>query len=155
MATRRQAREWAFQLLFQIDVNPGSATARALKHFWKEHTADPKARMFAELLVYGVVEHREDIDQRITEFTLNWDMKRMGAVERNIIRMAMFELIHCPDVPAAVVINEAVDLAKYFGSTESGRFVNGILDRARKELGQKKGDAGTPGPAEKAPPAKS
>jgi transcription antitermination protein NusB len=133
MATRRQAREWAFQLLFQLDANPQDPQ-KAFRVFWKEHKSDQKARMFAEMLVEGVHNSLEEIDTKIVELALNWDIKRMGNVERNVMRMAIFEMMNFEDIPAAVTINEAVDIAKYFGSNESGKFVNGILDRARKEL---------------------
>ena len=133
MATRRHAREWAVQLLFQLDLNP-SAIDGALKEFWSTTESDSKSRDFAEKLVRGVCTNREQIDEALSAFTSNWELHRIGVVERNVMRMAIFEFLYCDDVPAAVSINEAVDLAKFFSVRESGRFVNGVLDRARKEL---------------------
>ena len=133
MATRRQAREWSFQLLFQLDLNPDEFE-KVFKQFWRERKADPPTRLFAEALVVGVREHLSEIDAKIKEYAHNWDIKRIGVVERNVIRMALYEMLYCNDVPPVVSINEAVDITKYFGNAESGKFVNGILDRARKDL---------------------
>jgi len=133
MATRRHAREWGFQILFQLDMNPGELPA-VFKEFWRGRKTDGKTRCFAETLVVGVRDHLEEIDNKIKGYAQNWDIKRMGAVERNVMRMALYEMLYCDDVPPVVSINEAVDITKYFGTAESGKFVNGILDRARKDL---------------------
>ncbi len=148
MATRRHAREWCFQILFQLDMNPGELPA-VFKEFWKVRKTDPKTRLFAETLVGGVKDHLDEIDAKIKEYAHNWDIKRMGAVERNVMRMALYEMRYCEDVPPVVSINEAVDIAKYFGSVESGKFVNGILDRARKDLSRPA--RGGPAPTETKP----
>ena len=120
-------------MLFQLDMNPGEID-KAFKLFWRDKKADTKTRHFAEALVIGVREHLAEIDEKIKGYAVNWDIKRMGVVERNVMRMALYEMLHCPDVPPVVSINEAVDITKYFGNAESGKFVNGILDRARKDL---------------------
>jgi len=133
MATRRDAREWAVQILFEMDFNPKGLES-VLAEFWREHEADPAARGFAEELVRGVRRHLDEIDARIRTYAANWDLARMAAVDRNAIRMALFEMLYRDDIPPVVSINEAIDIAKYFSSFESGRFVNGILDRARKEI---------------------
>jgi len=133
MATRRQAREWGFQILFQLDMNPGELPV-VFKEFWRVRRSDGKTRAFAEALVVGVRDHLEEIDAKIKSYAQNWDIKRMGAVERNVMRMALYEMLYCEDVPPVVCINEAVDITKYFGNAESGKFVNGILDRARKDI---------------------
>ncbi len=135
MATRRQGREWAVQLLFQLDLNPGELE-KAFAGFWQDLTAEPEAREFAEELVRGVMEHKKELDASIVKCAKNWTVKRMGVVDRNVIRMALYEMHHKDDIPSVVSINEAVDIVKYFSSTESGKFVNGILDRARKDLEQ-------------------
>jgi transcription antitermination protein NusB len=135
MATRRMAREWAVQVLFGLDLNP-AAPETVLAGFWREREADATARAFTERAVRGVMAHRDAIDACLAAHAEHWDVARMGVIERNVMRLALYELMYCPDIPAAVTINEAVDIAKYFSSTESGRFVNGILDRARKELGR-------------------
>ena len=142
MATRRHAREWGFQILFQLDMNPDEVD-KVFRQFWKDKKADGKTRHFAEALVIGVREHLAEIDEKIKGYALNWDIKRMGVVERNVIRMALYEMLYCEDVPPVVSINEAVDITKYFGNAESGKFVNGILDRARKDLTRSaRGNAG-------------
>ena len=135
MGDRRSGREWAVQFLFQFDFNPEDDDA-AFAEFWREREPSEKARQFAEQLVRGVLAHREEIDGRLQEYAENWDLKRMSVVDRNIMRVALFEMLHCPDVPPVVSINEAVEIAKVFSDTESHHFVNGILDRARKSLGR-------------------
>ena len=133
MAMRRHAREWAVQFLFQRDFNAGELD-RALADFWGEKQADPKLRRFAEELIHGVLDHLADLDAKIGSYAEHWDMKRMNAVDRNVIRLALYEMLYRPDIPPVVSINEAVEIAKSFSAPESGRFVNGILDRARKDL---------------------
>lgn len=141
MATRRQAREWAVQLLFQFDLNPDE-TDGAFRYFWSTHKLDGnsdrvrKSREFTEGLVRGVRGRLSELDDEIRKYARNWDIRRMGVIERNVLRMALYEMTHEKDVPPVVIINEAVDIAKYFSSTESGKFVNGILDRACRESGR-------------------
>lgn len=133
MATRRDAREWAVQLLFELDMNSGDFAER-FDNFWQERETDSKTREFAEGLIRGVLDNRGRIDSAIRTYAANWDIHRMAVVDRNILRLALYEIMLRPDIPAVVSINEAVDLAKYFNSVESGRFVNGILDRVRRDL---------------------
>jgi N utilization substance protein B len=134
MTTRRDAREWAVQLLFAMDFNPPEDIDAVLAEFWQGKVVPAKQQSFTERLVRGVVKHRADLDVALREYAENWDISRMGAVERNVMRMALFELLHCEDIPPVVSINEAVDIAKYFSTGEAGKFVNGILDRVRKTL---------------------
>jgi len=133
MSSRHEAREWAVQLLFEHDFNPNTPED-ALSEFWSPRHPTPKGREFAESLYLGVLNHKADIDRLIQQYADNWDLKRMPAVDRNIMRLAIFEMMHRSDIPPVVTINEAVDLAKVYGGTDSGRFVNGILDRARKDI---------------------
>jgi N utilization substance protein B len=133
MATRRDAREWALQILYGLDLNPGDP-GRVLEPFWRLHRASAKIRAFTEDVVRGVCAHRGAIDTLITRHAANWKLSRMAPVDRNIMRIAVYEMLQRPDIPAAVTINEAVDLAKYFNNRESGRFVNGILDGIRREV---------------------
>jgi len=147
MATRRQAREWAFQMLFHLDANPVELD-ELFAGFRKESRASGRARDFAEALVRGVAANMREIDGMISRHAKHWRLSRMGSVERNVLRMAVYEMIHQRDTPPAVVINEAVDIAKYFGTDESGRFVNGILDTIRREAGG--GSEGGRGPDERA-----
>lgn len=133
MASRREAREWAVQLLFQMDLNPGDV-AEALADFWAERKTSAKSRQFVEDAVKGVLANQAGIDATIQKCAQNWNLARMAAVDRNIIRLAVYEMLHRTDIPHAVSINEAVELAKSLGDTGSPRFVNGLLDRLRKEF---------------------
>jgi transcription antitermination protein NusB len=136
MAVRRQARECAVQLLFQLDMNPNNDLTATFKAFWdmNDRVNDPRIRGFAEALVRGTREHLAAIDSTIKKSAEHWDIKRMGVIDRNVMRLSIYEMLFCPDIPPAVSINEAVDIAKYFSCRESGRFVNGILDRIRKDI---------------------
>ena len=133
MKERRTAREWAVQILFQLDLNPTELDT-AFKGFWENKKAGTRARSFTESLVNGVNANLATIDGKIQDYAENWDMKRMAAVDRNILRLAMYEMLFREDIPPIVTINEAVELAKAFSGFQSGRFVNGILDRARKDI---------------------
>jgi N utilization substance protein B len=135
MATRRESREWALQLLFELDMNPRDPE-RAFEAFWSERQSGAKPRKFTEDLVRGVRTNLEAIDSAIRKYAEHWDLRRMGVIERNVMRLAIYEILFCKDIPPVVSINEAVDLAQYFSSRESGKFVNGILDRVRKETGR-------------------
>lgn len=134
MGSRREAREWAVQLLFQLDFNPEELTV-AFPSFWAERKVSAKSRQFVEEIVRGVLAHREQIDGMITKCAQNWSLSRMAGVDRNIIRLAVYEMLCRTDIPHAVSINEAVDIARSMGDAGSPRFVNGVLDRLRKELG--------------------
>lgn len=140
MAMRRHAREWAVQFLFQRDFNAADLDC-ALADFWSEKQANPKLRQFTEDLIRGVMDHLADLDAKIRAYAEHWDVKRMNAVDRNVIRLALYEMLYRPDIPPIVSINEAVEIAKAFSSLESGRFVNGILDRARKDLSRSSREA--------------
>jgi N utilization substance protein B len=126
---------WAVQFLFQRDFNGGELT-EALEHFLadSERKCSGKLRDFCVELVRGVEERKAELDAHLQRFADNWDLRRMGGVDRNVMRVALFEMLHRPDIPPVVSINEAVELAKELSSEESGKFVNGILDRIRKDL---------------------
>lgn len=136
MTPRREARERAVQFLFQQDLNPDEDIGRALERFWnmQDHAPARQTHSFAEQLIYGVLKHRAHIDRVIVSHTENWDLTRMGIVERNVLRMAAFEMLYCHDIPPVVSTNEAVDVVKAMSNFESGRFVNGILDQILKKL---------------------
>lgn len=134
MTTRREAREWVLQILFQLDFVRDDALDAVFARFWEDKSPDAPARRFAEELVVGVRAHLSEIDPMVIRHAEHWDLSRMGAVERNVLRTAVYEMVYRGDIPPAVSINEAVDIAKFFGSSESGRFVNGILDCIRKQL---------------------
>ena len=125
---------WAVQFLFQRDFNGGDFDP-ALAHFLAdEQRSGGKARKFCEEIVRGVETQKAELDAHLQRFADNWDLKRMGGVDRNVMRVALFEMLHREDIPPVVSINEAIELAKELSSEESGKFVNGILDRIRKDL---------------------
>jgi N utilization substance protein B len=158
MGKRREARERAVQFLFQHDMNPPEDLEAALNHFWDSQrsaaiaeekgmatwgqpialpppTADEAAvRQFAEPLIRGALDHRDEADALIKKHAQNWDLHRMAAVDRNILRLAIYEMLYRDDIPPVVSINEAVDIAKKFSTQDSGKFVNGILDKVKGEL---------------------
>ncbi len=158
MGKRREARERAVQFLFQHDLNPPEDLQAALEHFWESQraaaiaedkgtanwgqpielppvTTDEAAmRLFAEPLIRGALEHREETDAVIKKHAINWELHRIAAVDRNILRLAIYEMLHRDDIPPIVSINEAVDIAKKFSTQDSGKFVNGILDKVKSEL---------------------
>lgn len=132
MRKRTQAREYALQILYQIDVRKDPED-RILVDFWKNIEAEPEVSDFAAKLVIGAIRNKKKIDEVISKYASNWKMSRMAVIDRNVLRIATYELLFCDDIPPKVSINEAVDLAKKFGDTESGKFVNGILDKIKKE----------------------
>lgn len=133
MGSRREGREAAVQFLYQRDLNTG-ATAETIAEFWELRPANKQVREFGLNLAQGVLSQQEVIDERIRQAASNYDLYRIAAVDRNILRIAIYEMLFCPEVPPVVSINEAIEIAKRFGTEESGRFVNGILDRIRGEL---------------------
>ncbi len=141
MGKRREGREAAVQYLFQIDLS-GEKQAGDPEVFWDLRSGPgkapvpPKTRAFTEQLVHGVIAHQEEIDGWIKKFTANYELNRLAAVDRNILRVAIYEMLHALDVAPVVIINEAIEIAKKFGTDKSGGFVNGILDRIKQELGR-------------------
>jgi len=158
MGQRRDARERAVQFLFQHDLNPPANLKEALDQFWisqaapaiaeenapatwgqKVETPAPTVdelalRAFSDKLIYGVIEHRDELDLRIRQHAENWDINRMAVVDRNILRLAIYEMLFREDIPPVVSINEAVDIAKKFSTQDSGKFVNGLLDKIRGSI---------------------
>lgn len=133
MSSRHIARERAIQLLFQLDYNEAEDLEKAFDGFWGSFGDKPDVRPFAEELVHGVLEHRDNLDLEIQRYAKNWDIKRMGGVDRNVLRLALYEIQHRKDIPPVVSVNEAIELAKELSSDEAAKFVNGILDRAIKD----------------------
>lgn len=129
MRKRTQARECALQILYQLEMNPGPVE-EVIQSFWTENEESSEdIKRFAEMLVRGSLEHREEIDRTVLKATENWQLDRMAVIDRSILRFATYELLYVEDIPRKVTINEAVDLAKKFSQEESGKFVNGILDK--------------------------
>ena len=133
MGQRRRARECALQMLFQIDLT-GTTPPDVFGTFWTGQEAGEDVRAFAERLVLGVTHEVRALDRAITVSATNWRIERMAVVDRNVLRMAVYELLHDVPTPPAVVIDEAIEVAKKFGSEDSGSFINGILDDVRRRV---------------------
>ena len=134
MGKRRKSRELALQLLYQLDLQDERSPEPYLDEFWGRHPVDTAVRAFVESLVRGTKLHQGKIDEVIAQYAENWDLDRMAVVDRNILREGIFELLWRADIPPKVAINEALEVAKKFSTRESSRFINGVLDRVRKEL---------------------
>jgi len=135
MGARRSGREAALQMLFQIEAS-GVSARQAITLFWRTfEEADPEGRAYADAAVEGVYDNREAIDARISAASQNWRLERMSRVDRNLLRLGTWELVYKPDVPLAVILDEAVELSKAFGTEESSAFVNGVLDRVATDVG--------------------
>ena len=128
MRRRTRARELALQFLYTLDVR-GSEILEDLDDFLTESGASRLARRFATELVHGVVKHQAELDAGIVRVAQHWSLERMPPVDRNILRLASFELLHCPEIPIGVALNEAIELGKRYSTANSGAFINGILDK--------------------------
>ena len=133
MGTRRKARELAMQALFFMDMR-NDFSEETFGRFCANFAPKAEVRPFFLRLVRGVLASRSELDVLIGRFSENWSLGRMSGVDRNVMRIAVFELLCCRDIPAKVSINEAVDICKKFGTEESGAFVNGIVDSIRAAL---------------------
>ncbi|MSU31606.1 MAG: transcription antitermination factor NusB [Pedosphaera sp.] len=157
MRKRREARERAIQFLFQHDMNPLENVELALSQFWEGQrmnaymesqgptwgeqvqlppadAEDAATQLFGDALIRGVLSHLEAVDAAIMKHAKNWDLRRMAVVDRNVMRLAVYEMLYRDDIPPVVSINEAVDVAKKFSTADSGKFVNGILDKVKTEI---------------------
>ena len=134
MGLRRDAREAAVQFLYQMDTHHPAELETALAEFWKQNEAKDNVRDFANDLLRGTLEKKTEIDAKITSLADNWDFNRLAVVDRNILRLALYEMLFRPEIPPVVSINEAIEIAKKFSTAESGKFVNGLLDRVKKDL---------------------
>lgn len=133
MSRRRKAREYALQLLYQWEGERG-APAALLPEFWRSVKADAATRRFAEELFTGTVAHLDELDPVIAAHSEHWRLDRMAAIDRCLLRLALYELKTHPETPPPVVIDEALEVGKRFSSPESVEFINGVLDAARKSL---------------------
>jgi transcription antitermination protein NusB len=129
MTRRSRGREVALQVLYQVEQNAGVPLAEVRLFIQRRLLGDRKLCEFTEGLISGVKEHQVQIDALISEAAENWRLDRMAAIDRNILRLGAYEMMFCPEVPARVAINEALELAKRYSTAQSSRFVNGILDR--------------------------
>lgn len=130
MGVRREGREAAVQYLYLRDLN-GECD---LLSFYKLRGLSPSARRFCDGLVFGTQKNQALIDEVISKNTQNFELNRIAAVDRNILRVAVYEMFHCPETPPVVSINEAIEIAKKLSTEESGRFVNGVLDQIKAQL---------------------
>jgi len=135
MRKRTKAREIALQMLYQIDAQGEEAIEDLDAHLGRSEATDTEIREFAAQLVRGTREAAAELDKIIAAAAQNWAIRRMAVVDRNILRMAVFEMIHIEEIPAKVSINEAIELGKRYSTEQSGSFINGILDRIRREQG--------------------
>jgi N utilization substance protein B len=132
---RRSGREAALQMLFQIEAS-GAPLEEAIVLFWRSFEAEPEGKTYADDLVRGVGENLAAIDAAITAASDNWRLERMTRLDRNLLRLGTFELMKRRDVPSPVILDEAVELAKAFGTDESSAFVNGVLARVSRDAGR-------------------
>lgn len=135
MGARSTGREAALQMLFSLEAGGGSPT-RVVATYWRETPGDPEGREYADELVHGVADELAAVDEAVRKASTNWRLERMARVDRNVLRLGAWELMRRTDVPRAVILDEAVELAKRYGSEESGAFVNGVLDRVAENLGR-------------------
>lgn len=133
MGHRRKARELAVQILYQMEMK-GAEPREVLGLFWEGQEANEESVKFSTDLVEGIYRNRVEIDQLIERHSLHWKMVRMTVVDRNILRLGVYELLYLHDVPTSVVLNEAIEIAKKFGTEDSSAFINGILDNVAKEV---------------------
>ena len=158
MRKRTQARECALQILYQYEINP-APVQEVIKNFWDQTAPSASGKksslpaeeicQFAESLVHGTIQHLEEIDRVIEKATENWQLNRMAAIDRNILRFAVYELLFVADIPPKVTINEAVNIAKKFSQEDSGKFVNGVLDKINHTEKARDTSSGSPhGPSE-------
>jgi N utilization substance protein B len=137
MGAREAGREAALQMLFAFEAGGAGSAEQVIGSFWRLTPGDPEGRSFADETVRGVVSDLASVDKAIQAASTNWRLSRMARVDRNVLRLGTWELMHRDDVPRAVALDEAVELAKRFGSEDSGAFVNGVLDRIAEDLKRK------------------
>jgi N utilization substance protein B len=137
LGKRRKSREIAIQILYQLEVNHTDIET-AVQAFWKIYKPSDDLKEFLTQILNGVIEHRAEIDQILSKTSDHWSLHRMDLVDRSILREAIFEMLYCPDIPAKVTIDEAVELAKLFGTHQSSSFINGILDNIAHQCTDKK-----------------
>ena len=136
MTKRRRSRESALQVLYQWDMTQQDAR-KGLVHLKEHFSLKKESDPFLDLIVQGVLTHCQEIDRLIEQYSEHWRLGRMAPIDRTILRIAIFELLYCEEIPPKVTLNEAVDLGKQFGSDESGSFINGILDHILNEVVRK------------------
>lgn len=142
MGQRRKARECALQIMFQLEFNAGDPKA-LVKVYWEHQKASPEVRKYGTWIVEEIIAHREDIDRAIQSASKNWRLSRMAVIDRNILRIAVCELLYEKTLVPAIVMNEAIEVAKRYSGEESAVFVNGVLDAVGRLLKEKAGKPAT------------
>src|SRR3989338_10268779 len=132
MRKRTQAREQALKILYQAELTRRDINLAAEYYWGEQEDIDDQVSAFTNRLTSGIHEHRKAIDEKISQHATNWQLKRMAVIDRNVLRIGVYELLYAADIPPKVTINEAVELAKKYGDMESSKFVNGILDKIHK-----------------------
>ncbi len=141
MRKRSLARECGLKILYQAEITRRSITVSSDLFWADQENFDPIVKSFSDRLMQGVEKNLESIDKKITEYAANWQLKRMAVIDRNVLRLGVFELLFSSDIPPKVTINEAIELAKKYGDLDSSKFVNGILDKIHKTEDEPKPDA--------------
>ncbi|MBX3131358.1 MAG: transcription antitermination factor NusB [Polyangiaceae bacterium] len=136
MGPRTTAREAALQMLYALEA-AGHSPAQVIYDYWREMPGDAEGRAYADRLLQGAASGLEQLDARIRSASTNWRLERMTRIDRNVLRLGVWELLNEHDVPRAVIIDEAVELAKRYGSGDSSAFVNGVLDRIAEDAGRR------------------
>ena len=132
MRKRTLSREIALKILYANDIT-GEPVEECCRKFWENsEISDEAVREFSDFLIFGVNTNRGDVDRKIVKYAENWQLERMATIDRNILRIASFELLYAGEIPPKVAINEAIEMAKKYGDKDSGKFVNGILDKINK-----------------------
>jgi N utilization substance protein B len=132
MGNRHKAREFTLQILYQHDM-VDTPVEEAIELFWRDIQAPREVYDFSNRLVYGVLAHRDEIDKLLARYSENWSLERMNGVDRNVLRIAAYEILCCDEIPKNVTINEAVEIGKRFGTEDSGAFINGIIDKIARD----------------------
>lgn len=132
MRKRTLSREIALKVLYALDITGDSVMDIAQKYWENAEPVEESVKEFSDTIVDGVAGNRDDLDEIITKYADNWELKRMATIDRNVLRVAVYELLYMPETPPKVAINEAIELAKKYGDKDSGKFVNGILDKISK-----------------------
>jgi len=132
MRKRTQARESSLKILYQAEITRRDIQTASQGYWSEKDSIDENVREFADRLTSGVQENLKNIDEKLSQYATNWQLKRMAVIDRNVLRIGTFELLYASDIPPKVTINEAIELAKKYGDSESSKFVNGILDKIHK-----------------------
>ncbi len=136
MKKRTRSRELALQFLYQVDLL-GKDKIHELTEFLREEGGDPETAKYARVLIEGTYDSVKELDSEIQSVAQNWQIERMAVIDRNVLRIADFELLHCDEIPPKVAINEGIELGKRFSTQNSGAFINGILDKIKNRLSAK------------------